>query len=147
MQSCARSRSGVASARVVNREELNPGPVELKGLASVVIAVLLRHGETRTELFQRFSPFAQKEQAPWQGELTQPIGEAQITVVFTALHQNAEALDCLPAGFAVMGRAPLEKSAVHHVVRHHDAVSVAAYCRERRAALVRVLVIPAACPD
>src|SRR5207245_10705504 len=122
-----RRKDGIADlqhAGKVHRVQVDPGTVELQGLSTVAIPVLVGERDLGGDDAQRFTPFTEKQKNPGQRELAQPVHEAEIRVVDIPLDQHRETLDHVLVSSPVLGRDPFDEVGVDEDIRYELSMTV-----------------------
>src|ERR1700722_4263023 len=130
----------------IHRLKMYPCLIKARGQYSDMVPVFY------TKLYAGFrcpeclAPFAQKQQTPWQNELTYPIGETQIRIVFVLSQQNRQTLDGALLSFSVFGRAPIHEVTVERVPRRQKGVTTTTNFLEGIFTILHILGVPSTYP-
>ena len=68
--------------------QVDPGTVEVERLPTVTIPVLVGERDLGGKDAQCLTPLTEKKETPGQGELAQPVHEAEIRVVYDLIDQH-----------------------------------------------------------
>src|SRR5260370_3024640 len=115
----------------VHGVEMKPGAMEPQRLRAVFVSILRGELDAGLEFSKHLAPLSEKQEAPGQVELTQPVRKAQIRLLLRVSQDNRALLHRGLPRDAVFGRDPLDKVAVKKMGGEHAALAREANLSER----------------